>query len=459
MIALIPQINTEEQSSLLAIVVSGLVGSLLISSISVSSALLYLVLLWAGLLLVRGKKNKVEIFSYLMVINSICILLLYLIYLVRYETPYYLGGSDDLYFERLGKYFADRFSLLDYSAMHYQVLESWEDGGGYIYLINILYRLGNLFGGFHTLMPRIFNGFLLSLIASFSYSMMKELAIKDKRAKLFSFAIGGMPIMVYVSSHSFRDLSVLFVMFLMIYLITCCTKTDHKLVRAFFTVSVVIIGMIYIGETRSTFFPVFAIVLFGALFDRVNTQNNSSENSLGVLSFFALLTLSAVAFAVMWIFMEEKILGYAVRYTEYSLEQSSGFSRFVFGQPILPFGFVSRVLYLVVNPVPVFSSKIEEIWLSLGTIIQVVCLPFFLIGLRKMVRRRLLFIPFCFVIFYGMVALTTFTFRHFIFFFPFGVIVTAYGINDLSIGKITRKIIEMIMIILLIGVGFLFIKL
>ena len=121
MIALIPQINTEKQSSLLAIVVSGLVGSLLISSISVSSALLYLVLLWAGLVLVRGKKNKVEIFSYLMVINSICILLLYLIYLVRYETPYYLGGSDDLYFERLGKYFADRFSLLDYSAMHYQL--------------------------------------------------------------------------------------------------------------------------------------------------------------------------------------------------------------------------------------------------------------------------------------------------------------------------------------------------
>jgi len=440
------------------IAIAGLVSSSLIVFISISSLMFFLILFWSGVFLLRKTKDSLSVFSLVFLFNIICIIGIYFVYSTRYGLPYYLGGSDDLYYETMARYFAERFGLFDYGQMHYQVIAPWQHGG-YIYLVSLLYRLGSILGGFHTLFPRILNGFLLSLISSMSYSIMSKLGIPFKVAKRSSIILGCMPIMVYISSHTFRDITIIFLLVLLLYYITCEMRSIWDLRKLLITTAIAYISLLYIYESRPVFAPVTILFLLVVLYWKFGFQSEMKSLSTSNLTRLILFAVGAVAFiGFSFQTIAEKFFWYTSTYSDYILSESTGLGRYVFEQPLLPFGLAARLLYLSVYPLPVLSSEVERLLLSLGTAIQIIYLPFLLTGAFQMMKQKLFHIPIAFTLFFVGVASTTFTFRHIVLFYPFAFIMIVYGQETTPEKKATEKKLGMVMSLTFFAVVYLLLK-
>ena len=56
----------------------------------------------------------------------------------------------------------------------------WHNSTGYIYLIALLNKFSQIFDGFNTMLPRLFNGFALGLIGFATYKIALNLDCKIK---------------------------------------------------------------------------------------------------------------------------------------------------------------------------------------------------------------------------------------------------------------------------------------
>ena len=119
-----------------------------------------------------------------------------------------------------------------------------------------------------------------------------------------------------------------------------------------------------------------------------------------------------------------QIWHYSTKYQQYILSQKYGFSSSIFRMPILPYGWIVRILYGMTSPFPgtllslnfvdyPLYSTMEAI-ISIGTIFQIFLLPYVFRGIANKNCYALLYIVMMLVI-----CLTTFTFRHFIMPLPF----------------------------------------
>ena len=118
----------------------------------------------------------------------------------------------------------------------------------------------------------------------------------------------------------------------------------------------------------------------------------------------------------------ESILNKTNIYTEYLLK-NTGFSNRIFSMPIFPFGFIARIVYGLLYPLPhlIFINSFNFIdiisgWRAAGTIFFFYLIPYFVKGIfRKNIHNLF---GLCVLV---VVCLSTFTFRHFINFYPFAI--------------------------------------
>ena len=103
----------------------------------------------------------------------------------------------------------------------------------------------------------------------------------------------------------------------------------------------------------------------------------------------------------------------------------------VFETPLFPIGWCYRTVYALVSPIPVVFFPIDKAWLSLGTVIHLLFLPFMWVGLKRGIRHsawRLIAAAFV-LLFIGM-AMFTFSIRHMVQFMPFGILLAALGFEQ-----------------------------
>ncbi len=365
-----------------------------------------------------------RLFLVVYAVSTLAAVALYFVYLGRFGAPYYFGGSDDLAYELWGRDTAVRLSPFAYGSIRGTVVPPWHNSVGYVYLVSLLYRLGDLFGGFHTMIPRYFNGMILGLVAVFTYRLALCVRLDRGLALTAALATGLLPLMVYNSIHTFRDILVAFLLLLVVTVWT--TGMDEVNGRtSHWPWVLTIVVMLVMLELRR--FQVAAIVAVVAA--RVFVQIRWRHRWQWLMGYFLLL----LAIGVLLLFREQiwqivgQLEGSQAGYTEYRLDRSNGLAAYVFNTPA-PLGYLLRFAYTLISPIPIITNEIERLWLSVGTIIQYAFIPFLMLGIVQALRNKAYWMMLsAFVVLFTGMSLVTFTDRHILQFLPYATILAALG--------------------------------
>ncbi len=376
-----------------------------------------------------GIKAK-EIFASVYCCNIIAVVFLYIIYFLRFGMPYYGGGSDDWFFEFHAEQVAAYLGVFDYHLIRGNIVSQFHNSVGYVYFVSILFRLAKFFGGFHTLVPRFFNSLLLALIAILVFNIARTQMKLRKNICIFSaLYLGLSPIMVYYSAHTFRDTLVSFILITLLY--SWSYVSNLSMIKKSILCVMTVFLVISLWEIRQ-FSAIMAIGLIGLAILYNKQGNQDSEKMKNKIKYIALIAVLFVAIGLLytngmvhWFF--ERIKYLQSYYADYRIGQSNGLAYYVFSAP-QPLGFILRIAYLAISPLPVITTRIERLLVDIGTIVQIFLLPFVGIGIWKMLREKYnLHILFAFLVIFCTIASTTFQGRHITMYYPYACLVGCYG--------------------------------
>ncbi|NOZ73046.1 MAG: hypothetical protein GXP38_14235 [Chloroflexi bacterium] len=393
----------------------------------------------SGLIIVRWLgKTETHIFLVLYSVNVLIVFAIYFIYMHRYGNPYFGGGSDDKWFEEMGRAFIDRADWWNYALL--TRLPRVRNVTSYVYFLSLIQRAGDLFGGFHTLTPRFLNAAFLAGLGVLVFRAGRyQMKLSHKTAVIIALLTGLLPITTYVSAHTFRDVLVTFLSFVVVYLwsdIFSSTTRKRLLVLLATSFLIYFLWEMRVRSAQITILLVAATVFLSYI--NVHSFRNAVLLLLilsGVLLTLRLLHIINSVPDSWW----TSILRQYRSYTEHRLGIAKGLSTLIFGAP-MPVSLLLRLGYLAISPLPQVSSELERSWLSIGTFIQVGGIPFVVLGMFFMLKRREgLQYLLAFVVFYLSVAWITFTMRHLLMFYPFALLIAGYGYEQYRLQKLSVR--------------------
>jgi len=376
----------------------------------------------------RWGPSESRTFTIIYCSNVLFVIALYLIYLQRYGSPYFIGGSDDFSFELVAKEIVARLGAFEYSQIRGNIVPASYNSVGYVYLLSLLYRISELLGGFHTLVPRLLNSLVLSLLGVLVLRFARNrLQLKESISFKVGLAVGLMPIMMFISAHTFRDIIVGFLLFMLVY-----TWSSYALGGVIFRLALFLwtpLCILALWEFRSFSAIVGCSLVLISFYESLRWRNKGKKNMalFSWVAFGTLVTLVLLISSNHWEWFMRRAATVYRGYTSYRIGLSPGLSTFVFASPE-PLSFVLRVIYASVVPFPILTVQVERLWISLGTLVQVFFLPFVGVGVWKLAReKRVLGIWVGFLgLFIGEVLLS-FSVRHVAMYFPFGALIAGYG--------------------------------
>ena len=344
----------------------------------------------SGLVLVwRSGATSIRIFTIIYGIASIVAIMLSLILSNEYGVPYVGGGSDELHYERKGIEFAQHFGLFDYRTIRGGLVRVDHNSVGYVYLVGLLAKFSVIFGGFHTMVPRLFNAACLALLSVVVFNMGQRLRLQKHTALIAALFVGGLPLMMWVSVQTLRDI---IQALLLVTLVFLWLPNHNSRWRYSLPVLLLLSGfaMLPIWEMRKAQALIFLVLAAFAII----TNRHSYKPLRFVFLSLPVFLISAYVIAQFYGYLSKNVL-YNLElfelYSEYRIGDSvgGGLSSIVFETAIFPFGWIYRVLYALISPIPVSYDTIDKAWLSIGTIIHLLFLPFLWIGIKQGIHHFL----------------------------------------------------------------------
>lgn len=378
-----------------------------------------------GGLIVYWLSRKLDYKSLLsiLVIKLIAVGVVLLVYygnMHLYGAPYYIGGSDDLYFETVAREFIN--NSIKWPWNYY---DSSSNIAGFYWLLSRIMIVSGV-EKYHTLAFRFLNvSFLIATAELVCILMRNKENYSDRHARIVMILISLFPNSLYLSAYVFRDTLSLFLLMLGFVLSIDFFSTEKEtniLCKKRNNIVLLLVALMFISFWIRKELVVFIIVafMFCALRDKSIRLTNTYKYIIVIaFVFFLFYKVGAIQF----------ILAKIERYLQYRIDVSNtgGLSHFIFSQKIIPFGFVLRFLYGLISPLPVGLLNITNIFLneiyffdslvSLGTCVQIVALPFLFRNIKKIDKYMLMY---TFIL--TSVVVTTFTFRHFLLGYPFMII-------------------------------------
>jgi len=345
-------------------------------------------------------------------INMILMSVLYWGYLVKYNSPYFLGYSDDYAFDQYAAQVTSE-GLYTPEQIHGTLDFIFHNSVGYICYLSWIVRISSFLGGYHPFIPRVLNLYYLSILCVLTYKyFQRHVNLPAAKGRLLIYWLGLFPNAVYVSIHNFRDVLSSLLLFVVFYL---WDLFPHK---KFSNKAAIILATFFISYwmywLRSiTLFFIGILVLISLLIGNRTIHFKFKS----VLATIVLIIVMAKVADASGFF---KLLDiYNNVYNEGAINMSSGLSQTVFTMPIFPFGIWLRTLYGMFIPVPALPLTLDmdgffQVLNSFGTIAQVFLLPYLLLNLKSMDKLVIVFVTM-----YCAIILTTFGFRHFIMLYPF----------------------------------------
>ncbi len=358
-----------------------------------------------------------------------------------YGNVYFLGlKSDDWQYDEFWtKGFLEVYKLrLTKLSEHLNSIESGlgilHNSKGYVAVIIFLRYVASFFDGYHTLIPRILNVFILGFIAHYSsliaFHYNNNLKLK-KNVFLFVFFF---PVMLFNSVHVFRDTIVGFIIVYIYYLLLTSRYSLLSIIK-------LIVSMIILYYFRkSTFFVVILMVLI--LYMKPKTVNLKLGLSITLFLILAFISLQDLV-----INLTSKLTSYG----ELNAERLGNVGSKIFSLPLY-IGVVPRFIYLIFTPVPNFSG-FHQLYQSIGTILQIVFFPYLFVGIVK--RGKIDFkLKIIFLLFFIGVAFSTATFRHVIMYLPLGIVIACLTYYDYKLSNKKMNNYLGYLLLLLLAFGF-----
>jgi hypothetical protein len=373
-------------------------------------------------------------------LSTVFAIILYFVYVDRYGVPYYIGGSDDLAYEEWGKS-AAQIPIWDYTSIRGGVVASWHNSPGYVYIVGLLYRFGELLGGFNTMLPRLLNAAALALIAAMSYRLALLYEFSARTSFRLALLVGLLPIMMFNAAHTFRDTLASFLSIWIVYNWVKVSVSPRN--RVWIEIQawlLTILVFVILNQIRSQqAIAVLVVAIISAVIPRAVSAGKLRNRNLPTAFVTGVL---AIAFLVMLVGIrgdvDQDVTGWVNRldetqesYAEYRLGLAGdGLSRFVFGADP-PLSYVLRTLYALITPLPVLTTEVERLWISIGTVVQYLFLPFLGLGIiYSALDRSKWILLLAFALFFGGTAVVSFTSRHISQFLPYGVLIAAIGFRN-----------------------------
>lgn len=425
-----------------------IVTSLLTHSMAVFAASLIMMLLTVFFL---KNQNIQEVRMYLIafVVAIGFMFLVHYAYIQAYDLPYYNGGSDDIQFERdaLQAMLAEVYAPQELVGT---VLNQFHSASFYVTFVALVMKFSSFFDGYTTFLPKVINVFLLLWATMLiSYLLRKYVGFTNKQILWFIGLFSMTPNMLYINSHIFRDTLNL----LLIMLIVVCI--DKLFVKKWGVLQVVI----------ALFFP---LIIFCTFYLRENSLVFAAIMSILILlrklkiRYFYIFLLN-IPLLIFTTFLEQIRFDYFVeKYSEYQTTVSSGLSNFIFEQPLFPLGVFLRFGYAFISPFPNFPGLFQDgeqfgldmvyFFIYLFVVMQILSIPLIL---KRLLTIDWLSLSFIFLLF--GVILTTFTFRHVVFYYPLMVALAIDGYSRIKIEQ--RWLSILLMLTACVGMFFLYVQL
>lgn len=397
--------------------------------VSLAVLMAYLLFGLAGLAMVwRGGGTPVRIYVTVYGLAAVAAVALAWIFISSHGVPYWGGGSDELRYEETGLEFAQRYALFDYGAIRGGIVHEWHNSVGYIYLVGLLVKFSETFGGFHTMVPRLFNAVCLSLIAVMVYSMGQRLGLQKRTAVAAALFAGCLPLMMWVSVQTLRDIfqTLLLVTLVFLWLPDQRGKWRYSM-PVLLLLSVLL--LLPIWEMRKAQAFVGLLIMTSAIF----LNKRSFKPMQLVLLTFPIALAGFYLASQSYDVLNKDVLNMIDGIESYAELRGAdgtggGLSLIVFQTPLFPIGWLFRTAYALVSPLPVSFRPLDYAWLSLGTIVHILFIPFLLMGLRRAaVHPAWRYVAIAFVLLFIGVAMFTFTGRHIAQFLPFAILLAALG--------------------------------
>ena len=385
---------------------------LFVSSFSFSTLVLFWTLFCVLNFLIKEDRLK-TLFSF--TLGVIFMVALYHYWTILYGNSYFLGKmSDDWQYDILwtegyiSKYGVSVFGLFDHLNDIKPGLGILHNSKAYVMVVIFLKYFASFFDGYHTLLPRVLNIFFLTLTAYYSSLIAYNQFMCIKTRRLTFLSVFFFPVMLFNSSHIFRDILISLIL-VYTYYITSTKK------YSFSTIIKIIPLLLILLFLRSTTFFVSILMLL-LIYSNIRTIN---------IRLFLIL----IFFFITSLYFFDSFLADATRqisgYNKLNSERFGTIGSAIFSLPLYQ-GFIPRIVYLLFTPVPNFSG-IHQLFLSISSFIQILSFPYLISAFNhKNIDIRLKLI---FVLFFLGVAFSSADFRHVMMYLPFGIILTVISYN------------------------------
>jgi hypothetical protein len=258
------------------------------------------------------------------------------------------------------------------------------------------------------------------------YGIAKRFELKQSTVMWSSLLAGCLPLMMWTAGQSLRDILVSMLLIAGVF-VWSPDKSGKQKYSLFYILFITLLLSIALFELRKAQAFVLLIVATFGLFTGSDKRYKWLRVVWIILMLFIalwlLITFSAILSSdLKFILMSSE--SYSTYRTE---ERGGGLSTIVFSSSP-PYSYFLRTLYALVSPLPVVSSKLYILWLSLGTIFHVFFIPFFINGFFISIRSKIWWIvTSTFVMLFIGMAMFTFTIRHITQYLPLGILITALG--------------------------------
>lgn len=386
-------------------------------------------------------KEEKTLFHIVFNIGVVFSIILFLIYKNRYDLPYFLGGSDDYAYETLANFVSKNLGFFQFAEMkniHPEL--QYHNSPVYVYLISILFRFGRLIDGFHTLVPKILNNFFLANLSIISFRILRHINLDDDRLSFrISMLSGIMPIMLYYAAHTYREIMIALIILFMIYqFIKYYSYKKLNFLQFIITISISLVLLVGLRKYVAVSLLLIIIFLYGVSHNKPNDGLLLSIllSFSGLFIFLLIFDFETLSIGETLINLIDVLARQYKTYVTYRAGLAPGLTTFIFTAKE-PIGGFLRIIFLLFSPYPIIISKPEDVFLSLGTLIQIYYLPMLFVGLSQMRNNKNAYaILITFLVLFIGEAVISFSWRHIPMFFPIGVIIVGYGIYSFKSKRI-----------------------
>ena len=370
----------------------------------------------------------IKIFSLVYSTATFFAILFYFIFQLEYGIPYGGGGSDSLIYEQHAAIVAKSIFIYNADDIGQAIYQPYHNSKGYIYFISLLIRFSDLLGGFHTMIPRLFNACILGISSVLVYGISRKIALSPQQALNSALVTGLFPIMIYVADQSLRDIPILVLMLLSVYLAIGFIQTRRFLKQIVILISFVPLFLIMM-ELRLLSVINIGIVLGVALFVKLFSVKKFSNTYIFLTIVTALFAYTLITTSELSLFIDlaAKLDSSGTDLAEgVDRAGEGGLSLILFNLPT-PFNYFGSLFYSFITPLPIlYTTDFDWNFLSVGTFYQFLFIPFVFAGIKCSYRSALMLpVFFIFLVSFGGYVFGSFTFRHITYIVPFAAI---YGV-------------------------------